>query len=178
MPARKMSGTSSPLGIEALHDTAAVRPRQLVVASPGVLADHAAPEGLGLDVARQLRDLPPPGKRVEQLPGDLAADALAAVAAQDEELADVPGTVAREVRAVADQHEADERPVDAHQERRELRIGPEPFNDRRVAVEAVVPDGPVVDRGEVVEVQLHEAAHDREILRARRRKLDLHDVML
>src|SRR5439155_6212421 len=170
--------TSAAPGVEALHDAATVGPRLLDVASSGVLADDAPPERLGLDVPRELRDLPLAGEGVEHPAGDLGADPLTAVPAQDEELADVPGAVAREVGAFAHQREADEDAVDVDEIGRHPRIRPEPLDDLRVAVKTVVADGPVVDRGEVVEVELHEPPQDRKVLGARGSQLDLHDVML
>ena len=83
-----------------------------------------------------------------------------------------------EVGGVADQHEAGEDAVDAHEERRHLRVLPEVLDRPCVAVPAVVGDGPVVDGGEVVEVELHEALQDGELVRARLAKLDLHGVVL
>ncbi len=74
------------------------------------------PERLSLDVARELRDLPLAGNRVEDAPDDLGADALTAVTAQNEELADVPGAVAREVGAVTHQREAGEHAVGTHED--------------------------------------------------------------
>src|SRR5262249_33648926 len=138
--------SSAPLRVEALHDPAAVRPGTLVVPPAGVLADDPAPEGLGLDVARELRDFPLPRKRVEQIASDLAADALTTMPAQDEELADIARAVPGEVGAVADQGETDQDAIGTHQVGRHLRIRPEPLDDGGVAVETLVADGPVVDR--------------------------------
>src|SRR5262249_29026053 len=175
-------GASTPLPppsvVEPLHDAASVGARLLVVAAAGVLADHPPPEGLRVDVARELGDLPLARIAVEHAAGDLGADAPAAVAAQDEKLADVPGALAREVGAVADEHEAGEDAVDAHEERHHLRVLPEAREGRGVAVPTVVGDRPVVDGSEVVEVELHEALQDRELVRARLTKLDLHWVVL
>src|SRR5215831_8921169 len=86
--------SSAAPGVEALHDAAAVGPRLLDVPPAGVLADDTPPECLRLDVPCELRDLPLAGEGVEHPAGDLGADPLPAVPAQDEELADVPGAVA------------------------------------------------------------------------------------
>src|SRR5439155_15426399 len=160
--------------VETLHDAAAVRARRLLVAPSGVLADDASPELLGLDVARELRDLPLAGKRVEHAPGDLAADTPTAVAPQDEELADVARAVPGEVGAVAREDEARQHAVGTHEVGRHPGIRPESLDRRDVAVEAVVADRPVVDGGEVVEVELHEPSQYRKIRGPRLSKLDLH----
>ncbi len=115
---------------------------------------------------------------VEQASRGLGPDPPPPVASQDEELADVPRSLAREVGAVTDQHEAREGTVHPDEERCHPRVDPEALDRRGVAVEAVVADGPVVDGGEVVEVELHETSQYRELLRTRLAKLDLHGVVL
>jgi len=65
-----------------------------------------------------------------------------------------------------------------HEIGRHPGIRPEPLDDLRVAVETVVADRPVVDRGEIVQVELHEPPQGRKVLGARGSKLDLHRVML
>src|SRR5262249_11210825 len=168
------AGTSPAAGVEALHDAAPVGARLLHVADARVLADDAPPERLSLDVPRELRHFPLAGERVEHAARDLGADALAAMTTQDEELADIPRAVPREVGAVAHQREAGEHAVGVHEIGRHAGVGPEPLDDLRVAVESVVADRPVVDGGEIVEVELHEAPQDRQVLGAGGAKLDLH----
>src|SRR5207245_1207068 len=113
--------TSEARVVDALHHALAVGTGLLVVATAGVAPDHPSPEGLGLDVAGELRDLPFAPELVEHAAGGLGTNTAPPVAAQDEELADVPRSPAREVGAVADQHEAREDAVHPHEERRQLR---------------------------------------------------------
>src|SRR5262249_51325026 len=158
--------SSAAPGVETLHDAAAVWPRLLDVPSAGVLADDTPPECLRLEVPCELRDLPLAGEGVEHPAGNLGADALPAVPAPGEEFADVPGAVAREVGAVAHQREAGEHAVRVHEIGRHPGIRPEPLDDLRVAVETVVADRPVVDGGEIIEVELHESPQGRKVLGA------------
>src|SRR5713101_1301243 len=90
----------------------------------------------------------------------------------------LPRNLSNRRRAVTDQHEAREGTVHPDEERCHPRVDPEALDRRGVAVEAVVADGPVVDGGEVVEVELHETSQYRELLRTRLAKLDLHGVVL
>src|SRR5499425_1180421 len=106
------AGTSPAAGVEA---------RPLRGAAARVLADDPPPEGLGLDVPRELRHLPLAGERVEHAAGDFGADALTAMAAQDEELADVPRAIPRAIGAVAHQREAGEHAVRVHEIGRHAR---------------------------------------------------------
>jgi len=164
----------SPLTVfEALHHALPVGARLLLVTASCVACDDPSPEGLGFDVARELRDLPLAPELVEHASRGLGPDPPPPVASQDEELADVPRSLAREVGAVTDQHEAREGTVYPDEERCHPRVGPEALDRRGVAVEAVVANGPVVDGGEVVEVELHETSQHRELLRTRLAKLDL-----
>ena len=68
--------------------------------------------------------------------------------------------------------------VGTHEVGRHAGICPESLDRRGAAVEAVLADRPVVDGGEVVEVELHEPSQYRNVRGPRLSKLDLHRVML
>jgi hypothetical protein len=120
--------------------------------------DQRTPESLCPDVPAQLGNLPATRKPCEERARGARADAASSMAPQHEELADHADTRAREVRTLAHEGEARQAAVRADDEvacatPRLKAAVPAP-----AAVRPVPFDPPPIP-DEVVDVELHQAAH-------------------
>src|SRR5215218_1147140 len=127
-------------------------------------ADRTPPKRQRLNIAADDRDLPEAGIAAENFLGGSAADAVAAMFPDDEELRHVAIGVAAAVGDGVDQHKAGKMTVAPDEQRHASKLAP-------IGLERIVPEEPVVLQlapwrscpklREIVDIKLHQAGQRR-----------------